>query len=199
MRNNRGSGEFCTFAVSRRGRSLRRPATGWTPNTWLYGWGEIATQTIVRGDARYKLGAMYIEFENVGSPETAVSVPTVNREDGISYYNNLSSSGNRDFLRVPLELEPSLSVVPGTEDLLDPGHRNRAVLTAQTVGSVGVHGKTFSNAANSKVFGIAVAATPDFGDRTQDIVYARAYHDVANQTVKPASSQVSVLYRLEFT
>lgn len=192
-----GQGWFRTHIV--RDKIWSPPLHIWTPNTWLYGWGHIAAQTLVRGNAAYKLAAMYIEFENVADPSDAVSIPTIAREEGISYYNGLSTSPNRDFLRIAIETAPELSVVSGYDSLLEPGYVNRAVLSAQTAGAVGVYGKTFSNGANSKIFGIAVVATPDFDDQTQDVIFARAYHATGDQTIKPASAQVAVTYRLDFT
>ena len=195
--NARGHGEFVTHLVGSDG-IWTPPLHDWTPNAWLYGWGEIATQTIVQGLAAYQLRAMYIEFENVADPDDPVSIPEIDRAEGVSYYNGLASSANRDYIRVPLEVSPALSVIPGYEDWLDEGYNNRAVLSAQTTGTTGVHGKTFSDTVNSKVFGIAVVAMPEFDDRTKDVVFARAYHAAGDQTVKPASSQVAATYRLEF-
>ena len=60
-----------------------------TPNTLLYTWGHIASRCIGMGDARYRVAMAYLEFENGEGP---VSVPAYNREDGLQYYMDLTSS-----------------------------------------------------------------------------------------------------------
>lgn len=197
MENPLGQGHFVTHLVNKNGVWLP-PRHSWTPNTWVYEWGEIATQCIVNGDVNYAIAGMYIEYENVADPADPVTIEDIDRAEGVDYYNALASSGTRDYLRVALSPFQELSVIPGYEDFLGTGRHNRAAIGAQTSGDVGVHGKAFTTAANSKVCGIAVVATPDPDDPTKDVVFARAYHAVDDQTVKPASSQIAVTYRLEF-
>lgn len=153
------------------------------------GWGEIAARLFGDGDARYKLSAMYIEFENVASPGDPVTAPAYDQEDGIEYYENLSASPARDFLRVPLLTSPKKSVVAGYEGLVAA---NSLTFLAQSSGTEGVHGKEFSDSANSTVFGLALVAAPVWGDRTLDLVFGRRYYDVSKQVPKKVSSQVGV-------
>ena len=117
----------------------------------------------------------------------------------MEYYDGLQYSGARDFLRVPLLQTPLLGVELGYDDYFEVGvSGNKLTFFAQTQGNQGVHGKTFSNGANSKVFGAALVATPAFADRTQDVVFARAYYDSGEQAVKEASSQLGIGWDIAF-
>jgi hypothetical protein len=177
---------------------LAVPKTAERKNQLQYFWGMIAAQTIGRGQASYKIAAMYIEFENVASPGNPVTIPTFGREEGTDYYDGIQSSGVRDFLRVAMLQDPLLGIKAGYESYFGTGEGNEITFYAQTTGTQGVHGKTFSDGVNSKVFGAALVATPDFEDRTQDIVFARIYYTVAQQTLKGASSQVGVTWTVAF-
>lgn len=169
------------------------PVTPYLPNKLLYEWGEIFGSLLLRRGVQYGVGGMYIEFENVGTPGDPVAAPSFERGpgEGVAYYNDLASSGDRDYLRVPL--------VAGTMDSTDqtkyPGG-NRPILFAQTVGVAGVHGKPFSDANNSVVFGGALVAFVDETDHTRDLVLSRFYFTVENQMPKLANGQVGLEWRL---
>lgn len=163
----------------------------WEPNTVLFDWGTIAAKTLGLGDSAYKLAAMYVEFENNGG--AAVTTPTVSRDQGVSYYNGLSSHPTRDYLRVSL-----LATTLDSTDLVSFPLGNQLTLYAQTAGSVGVHGKTFSDGVQSRVYGFAVVATPEFADAAQDLVYARLYLSSGSQQIKLPSSQVGATYVTSF-
>lgn len=165
-------------------------------NTWMYEWGQIATQVFGRGNLAYVPAAFYVEYDNVATPSTTVPVPTVNRQDGISYYLALSSSPTVDYLRVPFLLQPGIDIDPAFTSFLSPPFGNRLSFHSLTSGTAGVNGKAFTNAANSKVYGLAVVATPVPGDHTQDVVWARLYYNVSDQTIKPVSGQLSLDYQL---
>lgn len=157
------------------------------PNQLQWSWGEIACKLFGDGNQNYKISGMYIEFENTaGTPST----PSYTREEGIEYYEGLSVSGVKDFLRVPLTAAPAKSLVSGYSGI----SYNQLTFMAQTSGSVGVHGKVFSNVSNSKVYGLALVATPVWSDRTQDLVFARKYYETADIMTKPASGQVGVTW-----
>lgn len=199
-------GRVGLWRVRQRGKQRRRDGLErWVepitckPNQIQYHWGFIAAQTIGKGLAKYRLSAMYIEFENVASPGDPVTVPAFGRDEGTEYYDALQSSGTLDFLRVPLLQEPMLGIVSGFEDYFTAGETgNRATFFAQSQGVVGVHGKTFSDVANSKVYGVALVATPVFADRTQDVVFARTYFSLGEQTLKEASSQIGISWDIDF-
>jgi len=175
----------------------------WVPgavirNQIQYSWGMIAAQTIGRGDPRYHVNTMYIEFENVASPGDPVTIPTFGRDEGVEYYDDLVSSGVRDYLRVALLQEPLLGVETGYEEYFGDGEGNKLTFFAQSQGTQGTHGKTFSDTVNSKVFGAALVAAPVFSDPTQDTVFSRAYFATDEQTVKEASSQVGISWEVSF-
>lgn len=158
------------------------------------GYAKVCVRLLGFGDVRYKLSAIYVEFENVASPGDAVVNPSFDKDAGIEYYSALSGSGTRDFLRVPLTgVAGSLSAGFAGAD------ENTVTFTAVTASAAGVHGVTFSSAANSKICGVALVAAPVWADRSQDVVFGRAYYEAADQLLKPAAGQVAVTYTEEFT
>jgi len=158
-------------------------------------WGHIAAQTIGKGNSSYKISAIYLEYENTVSSGDPVTVPTYDRDEGLSYYQDLSLSATHDFLRVPLLVEPTIAIEPGYEDSFTAGEDgNTLTFFTQTQGTSGFHGKDFSDTANSTIFGVALVATPEFGDPTKDIIAARTYFETADQVVKLPSSQVGVTW-----
>jgi len=160
--------------------------------------GWAIAKSLGLGDRDYMINRLYIEFENVAAPANPVSIPSFNNTDGLSYYQNLVAP--QDYLSVPLLGTPQLGIVSGYESYFTAGvDGNQLTFTAQTAGSVGINGVTFSNALNSKIFGIALVAAPDSGDMTKDILIARGYYTVANQLIVPAAGQVHVSATLEFT
>ena len=168
-------------------------------NQIQYDWGAIATRCIGKGERNYRVSAMYIEFENVASPGNAVAIPTYERSEGRSYYQDLQDSVNRDFLRIPLLYEPSVRIQAGREDYFEEGLTGDVLrFAAQSQGSVGFHGKTFSAGTNSKVFGVALVATPVFSDPTQDLIFARTYFQTSEQLVVAASKSVGITWDVNF-
>lgn len=168
-------------------------------------WGHIAAKQIGfkrqpdRDD--YSISAMYVEFENQVDPSLPVVVTEFDRTLGISYYTGLAASSTRDFIRVPLRLEPSTSVAgtsPGAEVLTDAELVNQLTFFAQTAGTTGIHGKAFSHTLNSKVYAAALVATPKFSDYTQDVIFARTNFSVGDQTNKEPSSQIGITWDISF-
>ena len=174
-------------------------------NQIQYSWGFVAANCIgLRRQADrpdYTISGMYVEFENQTNPADTVSVSSsFSRDIGIPYYNSLSSSSTRDFLRVPFAIEPSLGLSAGYAANLPPSQQaNKLTFFVQTAGTSGAFGKPFSNSHNSKVFAAALVATPVFGDRTKDVVFARTVFDTSNQVTKEASSQIGVTWDIAFT
>lgn len=172
------------------------------PNQIQHGWGFIAARQLgfkkQVGRYDYTISGMYIEFENVAAPEDPVTIPTYEKAAGRDYYDSLISSGTRDYLRVPLRMEPALSIAEGYEDSFAEGEGNMLTFFALSSGSVGVHGKTFSSGVNSKICGFALVAMPVFADATLDVIAARTYLAEENQQVKDASAQAGVTWELIF-
>lgn len=164
----------------------------WQHNDVLYEWATIVGELLRNAPDKkpYHLGGMFIEFENNGG--AAVSPPVVARDEASSYYNGLLTHPNRDYLRVAMTAQTLTS----TDDVLFP-NGNRVTNFAQTSGTTGVHGKTFSAGLQSRIYGAALVAFPDFGDATQDLVLSRFYYDdTDNQMIKIDGSEVGVEWRL---
>lgn len=176
---------------------------GSQPNQIQFSWGYVAAKQF--GFKRqadrldYSISAMYIEYENQANPADAVSISdSFGRDVGIGYYNSLSSSATRDFLRIPLSIEPAVSVSSGYADLPDNQQGNQLTFFVQTSGVSGAHGKDFSSGVNSKVFAAALVAAPVFGDRTKDVIFARTVFNTGNRVTKEASAQIGITWDIAF-
>lgn len=170
--------------------------TGWGHNDLLYDADTIISQ-LLRGSPdgkSYQIGGMYIEFDNSGAAVNPT--PTIGRGGNLAgYYNSLNSGDpDRDYLRVPLVGTQLTS----SNDTNWPSG-NQPEFFAQTAGSVGIHGNTFSDVANSRVYGAALVAFPNSGDSSEDLVFARFYFAAANQVVKLAGSQIGINWKYTFT
>lgn len=174
------------------------------PNQIQFSWGFLAAKQLGyrpgAGRPSFHISGMYVEYENVGLPSSPVSVASeFSRDVGIGYYDDLMASATQDFLRVPLRLEPSLGISTGYEDYFTAGETgNQLTFFAQTSGNTGTHGKTFSHTVNSKIFAAALVATPEFSDRTKDVVFARTVFDINDQVTKEASSQIGITWDVAF-
>jgi hypothetical protein len=159
--------------------------------------GFAIAKTLGLGDVSYRINKMYFEFENVATPATAVSVPSFDNTEGREYYAGLSAP--KDYLRVDLLGQPTLGIADGYEAYFTEGvDGNQLTFLAQSEGVAGVNGLTFSNALNSKLYGIALVSAPSESDVTQDVIIERAYFAVANQQVKPAAGQLTTSWVLDF-
>lgn len=180
-KNTIASGEL----VRKYGEELWVPQTDLKKNTVLYQWTEITSKLLTLGSANYRIAGMYLEFENTALPGDAVAAPTFDRARDITYYNNLSSSSNRDYLRVPLTA--SQVVTEGTNYT-----NNKIVFFARSSGTTGVHGKTFSEANNSVIFGASLVAFVDNADATQDLLFSTFYFGPSEGQAKISNSQIGL-------
>lgn len=144
---------------------------------------------ILAGDETYAPGAMFFEFENTAG---APSVPTPARDEGIEYYlDTLALSATKDYVRAPLVNTPAISASGSDYS------GNQVTFFAITAGAVGVHGKTFDFSANSKVYGVALAATPEPTQYTQDLLFSRSY-DGFDPVPKEDGYQIGGQYIIRF-
>ena len=182
-----------------------RTLLGTKQNQIQVSWGHIAAKQLGyrrqpdRDD--YVISGMYFEFENQANPASNVNAPSFTRSAGVEYYSSLTTNLVRDYLRVPLWLEPGLSVAAGSEGataLTAAGFGNQLTFFAQTSGTTGVHGKNFSHITNSKVYAAALVAMPRFEDSTKDVIFARINFDIGDQTSKEASSQIGITWDISF-
>jgi len=167
------------------------PATAFRSNILTYGWAEVAARRLSGTAANYVARTMYLEFENVASPGDPVTAPTPVRNEDVTYYTSLSSP--RDYLRVPML---ATDIKSSDETGLTAPKNNIAVFLAQSSGTLGENGLTFSDTVNSKVYGVAIVASPDQGDPSQDIVIARYYPPTAEQQLKSPTGQIGVNWEI---
>lgn len=175
------------------------------PNQIQYGWGFIAAKQL--GYRRqpdrldYHISAMYIEYENI-DPELPISTPTFERSVDISYYNSLVDATTRNFLRVPLSIEPALSVSAGYDANLPVNQSgNQLTFFAQTSEARVVYdgeARQFSSSLNSRVYAAALVAAPVMSDRSKDVVFARTVFSGVNQVTKEASAQIGITWDVAF-
>lgn len=166
---------------------------GETRNLVMYDWATAVAQ-LLAGNVEYRISMMYFEFRNMDDPDDPISAPSYGRDDGVSYYAGLADSDDTDYLRVPIT---TAIVDAADEDLQNYPGGNRVTAQAYTSGVTGVHGKTFSDSVNSKVFGGALVAAPDPDDSSRDLVLCRFYLNTSKQVVKLASSQVGLRWPLK--
>jgi len=167
--------------------------TDFKRNAFLYEWGAIFANLLLRKGTNYGIGGMYLEYVNVASPGDPADIPTFTRDpdDGVDYYSGLVHSADSDYLRVPL-----VSATLNSSDTLKFPKGNQPSFFAQTSGVVGVHGKPFSDANNSVVIGGALVAFVDDTDHTQDIVLSRFYFPTETQQPKLSTSQIGLEWRI---
>ncbi len=169
---------------------LWQAATPFKHNLILREWGSIVGRLLLR-QPEYAISGMYIEFANSASP---VAPPAFDREppSGITYYNDLSTDPDKDYLRVQL-----ISGVITSSDAEAYPNGNVPTFFAMTTGLVGVHGKTFSDAADSRVIGAALVAMPDETDATRDLALSRFYFDADQQLPKLPTGQVGIEWEIQ--
>jgi hypothetical protein len=165
--------------------------TDWAPNLVVYEWATIVGNLLNGTGLNYRIGGMYLEFENVAAPGDTVTPPTFDRTRDIDYYTNLSASSNRDYLRVGL----TASQLTSSDATLFPSG-NKCTYFARSQGAAGVHSKTFSNAANSVIFGASLVAYIDSSDATQDLILSSMYFATSDQQAKLSTSQIGLEWEL---
>jgi len=144
---------------------------------------------LLAGDITYAPGAMFFEYENTAG---APSVPTPARDEGIEYYlSTLALSADKDYVRAPLVVSPAVSA-SGSDYA-----GNQVTFFAVTAGASGVHGRAFAEASDSKVYGVALAATPQPTQYTQDLLFSRSY-DGFDPVPLEAGHQIGGQYIIRF-
>jgi hypothetical protein len=70
---------------------------------------------------------------------------------------------------------------------------------AQTAGANAVYPESSrAFGTSSKVYAACLVATPDFSDRTKDVIFARTQFSGANQVTKEPSSQIGITWDIAF-
>lgn len=179
----------------------QKTLVGTQPNQIQYSWGFLAAKQLgyrpQPDRSNYHISAMYIEFENQDDPETPIAVSPFGRDLNKTYYNALG--GERDFLRIPIIIEPTAGIVAGYEALLPIEQQiNKLTFFVQTAGMLGENGRPFSHSHGSKVYAAALVAAPTFSDKSKDVIFARTVFTEANQVTKEASSQIGITWEIAF-
>lgn len=169
---------------------LWQPRSELKTNLVVYHWGKILAPLLTQGDSKYRIAGMLLEYENTTNPGDPVSIPTYDRTRDIQYYLDLTSHPKRDYLRVSLTASQVLTAGADYEN-------NLLVFFARTAGLQGANGKPFSADDNSKVFGAALVAMPEPGDRTQDLVLSAFYFAEADQIAKEPAKQIGLEWEIE--
>jgi hypothetical protein len=126
-------------------------------------------------DSGTKINTAYIEFVN----GDAIEPPEVNPASIADYFVQLGSTPDRDYLRVPI-----LSHVVGKTDT----GAAKLEMTVAADGETGVHGKSFSAAVGSRIYGFTLAASQ--GNDRGDILVVNHYYPPAEQIAKTESGSM---------
>lgn len=157
----------------------------------------LALAKQMRGDNTCPINCVYVEYQNVTNPGDTATVPAGSSTDGLEYYNNLAAG--HDFIRAPIVGTPDLTIASGYSPYFGAGEGNTLTFTALTAAVAGELGRAFTNAANSKVYGLALVCVQDWTDRSRDIVVQRAYYaSGGDQVLRPASGSFAVTYPITF-
>lgn len=183
------------YPVGKDGVRLDRPKKLMIiPNLVLFGGSDVMAR-ILGGDNKFKVQAMYFEFENLSDPGDSIVPPIFDRSGGLAYYQGLISP--KDYLRIPITVSPSIL---SSDDTKFAG--NQTTFFALTGGTEGVNGVQFDATSNSTVYGVALAATPVVDDPTQDIVFSRVYFtDLGggeNKFLKESGHAIGVDWSVKF-
>ena len=158
-------------------------------NLVLYSGADILASLIAAQG--FPVNAMYMEFQNLATPETGITPPAFDRTGGIAYYNGLSASSDVDFVRLPLLVSPAVATT-GVNYL-----GNQVTFFGVSEGVTGFFGKPFTPAANSTVYGAALISAPDMADQTKDRVFARIYAGIG-QITKEIGQEIGVTWVTQF-
>jgi hypothetical protein len=129
-----------------------------------------------------KLDTAYIEFINGGT----ASQPEFEPGQVYDYFAQLAATPDRDYLRVPI-----MSHTLGKQE--ETGFAKLTLLVS-TDGDTGVHGKLFSAAVGSRIYGLAIGAsqTNDRGD----LLMGYQYYAPEQQTVLPENAGIVLTVEL---
>lgn len=166
-------------------------------NKILYQGADIMA-ALLGGDLNHRISHMYMEFENTAG---APALPTINRDNGRSYFAAIDGTGNRDWVRVPIIMNPSLSIVPN--DSVD--YSGNTVMFVATTASVDpAQGKAdasnyFADAGPdgpSKIFSLGLVAATDQNNEGNDKVFSRVNLSTA-MPLQP-SSHIVFFWSIKF-
>lgn len=156
-------------------------------NGVLYSWGQIVAPLLATGGANYRLSKMYVEYENKTNPEDDIVVPSFSRSLTVDYFASLAADAKKDYFMADVVMN-SVTQVGTSVDLN---------LLSRLVAVVGVNGKPFSSDNNSTIYGCHLAAAPQGGDPTQNILFSSVYLSSENQRAKLPNSSLNLLWLIQ--
>lgn len=151
-------------------------------NLIVYHGGDIIAQ-LLAGNDEYRISHVYFAYENTAGVPTA---PAAARSDTVAYFVGLTPP--QDYLRAPILDPPIITAGDANHD------GNRVTFNSIGSGVTGENGLAFGSASNSKVFSVALVASPT-GLIASDVLYARYVLPTALPAV--GSGQVSVTWATE--
>lgn len=160
--------------------------------------GADVMAALLGGDLNFRISHFYLEYKNtVGTP----TAPTITRDAGRSYFSSLDGSAAHDWVRVPIILNPTLSVVPAESSDYTG---NSVIFTATTASVTPATGK--SPVANyflssgvdgpSKITSLALVASPDRNAESKDRVFSRV--NLGTPMPLQPSSNIIFLWAIRF-
>ena len=192
----RGHGVFELFTTN--GEIERRRLTSPLFNTWMDTWAWLAVRLFAQRDVTASLSHFYVEYANVTTAGDQVPLPSFSTADPRDYYDALAADPIRDYLRVPLLGGAVITSSAAFAASLASPRGNQVTLLGAVGDGVGENGKPFSGAVNSTVCGLAIVAAANPLDRTQDVLFSRAYYPLGAQALKPESSTLMLTYTASF-
>lgn len=169
-------------------------------NLVLYGAADIMAK-LVSGNSSYAVSHMYYDYANTNSTPPP---PTINREDGLPYFNALS--GANDFLRIPIltsaKIDKYYEFSSPTPNDVYKGNMATFVATSAASpsqsGEIDPNNYFLSTGINgpSKIISVALVVSPDPYDRHKDIIFSRL--SLSSPITIQANSYVDCFWSIAF-
>ncbi len=156
---------------------------------------------LLAGNGEYRVNHMYFQYENTNG---AVSVtPTLSRDLGRGSFNSIDGSDDQDWLRLPIAAEPILGKYPDTTSNYE-GNAVTFVATSALSSTQEGESPTHNpfgpgdggSIAPSKIFSLALVASPVPSDSTQDKIFSRI--NLTTPFTVVAGLHVSVYWIIRF-
>jgi len=164
-------------------------------NLITYGGADILA-ALLSGDERKKVSHMYFKYKNTtGTPV----VDSISRSSSVGDFLSLDGSDGTDWLKVPIMASPLLDNT--SEESYSRYKHNRVTFvgTTSAVAPVGLSKDTtpnaFGHSVSSKIYSLALVASPSRQTNSDDILFART--NIA-PIVAVEDSYIDVFWTLTF-
>jgi len=145
-------------------------------NLITYGGADILAK-LMAGDARYAISAMYFKFKNTAG-DTGNDLG-VTRGASVGDFLSIDGSDYTDWLRVPIITSAKIDSFSNSSESIYAGNRVTFVATTASVKQEGMSitkntfGENADSNSPSKIYSLALVATPDKYSNNSDIIFAR--------------------------